>query len=191
MNQYITGSAIRTRREDMKITQSDLADMLGVSDKTVSKWETGRGYPDITLLEPLATALKTSVVELLSGEKITNKNLSANLMKVKFYVCPMCGNVITAFGEAQISCCGISLMPQEVENDNEIITENVEDEILVSVNHPMTKEHYISFLALAKGDDVQIYKLYPEGECSARFKRRGHGILYSYCNRHGLSSKRI
>ena len=57
MNQYVTGAMIRRLREEKRITQQQLADRLGVSGKAVSKWETGRGYPDITLIEPLAAAL--------------------------------------------------------------------------------------------------------------------------------------
>ena len=56
MDHYVTGGVIRALREKKKLTQSALADRTGVSDKAVSKWETGRGLPDITLLEPLAAA---------------------------------------------------------------------------------------------------------------------------------------
>ena len=67
MNQYVTGTTIKELREKNKITQVQLAEKLGVSDKTVSKWETGKGYPDITLLEPIADALRVSVAELITG----------------------------------------------------------------------------------------------------------------------------
>ena len=56
MNQYVTGTMIRRLREERKMTQQQLADLINVSDKTISKWETGRGYPDISLIEPLAGA---------------------------------------------------------------------------------------------------------------------------------------
>ena len=52
MNQYVTRTIIKELRERNKMTQLQLADKLGVTDKTISKWETGKGYPDITLLEP-------------------------------------------------------------------------------------------------------------------------------------------
>ncbi|MCQ2481741.1 MAG: helix-turn-helix domain-containing protein, partial [Clostridia bacterium] len=187
MNQYITGSAIKARREELKITQSEFAQLLGVSDKTVSKWETGRGYPDITLLQPIAKTLKTSLVELLSGEKIANSNLSYNMLRMKFYICPVCGNIITAAGEAQINCCGINLIPAEEENCDIIETEKIEDETYITVNHPMTKEHYISFIAVVGTDGFSLKKLYPEGACEARFRLRGHGKIYCYCNHHGMS----
>ena len=117
MNQYVTGVAIKRLREKQKLTQNQLADFLGVSDRTVSKWETGRGFPDITFLEPLAKILKVSVVELFSGAEIENGNRSANLSKSNFYVCPVCGNTIFSVGKACVSCCGIQLPPLEVENE--------------------------------------------------------------------------
>ena len=58
MDQYVTGMTIKSLREKNKMTQLMLADKLGVSDKTISKWETGKGYPDITLLEPIAEAFR-------------------------------------------------------------------------------------------------------------------------------------
>ena len=70
MNQYVTGTTIKELREKNKITQVQLAEKLGVSDKTVSKWETGKGSPDITLLEPIADALRVSVAELITGNPV-------------------------------------------------------------------------------------------------------------------------
>ena len=82
------------------------------TDKTISKWETGKGYPDITLLEPIAIAFRISVTELISGNPIHNANVSANMMRSKFYVCPICGNVIHSMGECVIGCHGIQLYPE-------------------------------------------------------------------------------
>jgi len=194
MDSYITGKAIKGFREKRGITQLQLAEQLNVSDKTVSKWETGRGLPDITLLEPLACALGVSLTELFSGSPIDNLNRSANMLKSCIYVCPVCGNIIHTCGEAQINCCGIELIKLEAEPFDEAHTpviENVEDEIFVSIPHDMTREHYISFIALVNGDRFDMVKLYPEGNAEARFKRRGHGRLYAYCNRHGLMCVRI
>ena len=115
MNKYVTGDVIRTLRENKRLTQEALAEKLFVSGKAVSKWETGRGYPDISLLEPLAKALDISVLELLSGENIQNRNRSSNMAKGKFYVCPVCGNAIRAVGEAVVCCCGVTLPPLEPE----------------------------------------------------------------------------
>ncbi len=173
------------------MTQLQLAEKLGVSDKTVSKWENGRGYPDITLLEPIAEAFAISVMELISGSTIHNANVSANMMRSKFYVCPVCGNVIHAMGEAAINCHGIQLMPIEPEPTDErhmIFIERVEDEYYVRIDHSMTKEHYISFVAAVSSDDMQMVKLYPEGNAEARFKIRGVRRIFFFCNRDGLFS---
>lgn len=194
MNNYITGTAIRTLREKNKMTQQQLAEKLCVSDKTISKWETGKGLPDISLIEPLANVLKVSIPELLSGEQIINENRSANLLKSNLYVCPICGNIFHSTGEAMISCCGVTLPPLEVEEDDEehqIKHELIEDEIFVTMQHSMTKEHYISFIAYCTGDRFEYVKLYPESNIEVRFFRRGRGILYWYCNHHGLFKKRI
>ena len=119
MDRYVTGDVVRRLREGKKLTQEELAERLFVSSKTVSKWETGKGFPDIGLLEPLAKALDISVIELLSGEDIRNRNRSSNMMKSKFCVCPICGNVIQSIGEAVVSCCGITLPSLEPEAADE------------------------------------------------------------------------
>lgn len=189
MNQYVTGAIIKKLREEKKMTQIELAETLNVSDKAVSKWETGRGYPDITLVEPIAKALGISTIELLSGDNITNANRSFNMRKLKFYVCPVCGNVITATGESVISCCGIMLPPLEAEAPDEkhsLKIQPVEDEYYVTLDHAMTKDHYISFIANISDIGIQLVKLYPEGNAEARFKRNCSRAFYYYCNHHGL-----
>ena len=194
MDNYITGAAIKQLREAKGLTQQELADQIGVSGKTISKWETARGLPDITLIEPLAAALGISVLELMNGKVITNRNVSCNMLRSKIYVCPLCGNVIHATGEALISCCGVTLPaldPDEVDDEHMFTVEKVEDESFVTVHHDMTKEHYISFLAYVNADRFQLVKLYPEGNAESRFQLRGIGYFYLYCNRHGLMRKRI
>ena len=191
MNQYVTGTVIKELREKNKMTQLELSEQLGVSDKTVSKWETAKGYPDITLLEPIAEAFRISVTELISGTPIQNANVSANMLKSKFYVCPVCGNIIHSMGEAAIHCHGVQLMPLEAEQTDEhhmVFIERVEDEYYVRIDHTMTKEHFISFVAAAGSDDIQMVKLYPEASAEARFKIRGVRRIFFYCNRDGLFS---
>ena len=193
MNTYVTGNTIKQLREGRKLTQAELAEILGVSSKTVSKWETAKGLPDISLLQPLAQALGISVIELMNGEHITNRNTSANMLRCKFYVCPICGNIIHSAGDALISCCGVTLPALEAEEADEehaITMEKVEDEQFVTIAHPMTKEHFISFLAYVTSDRIQLVKLYPEGNAETRFQLRGFGMLYWYCNRHGLFKKK-
>ena len=166
MNQYVTGAIIKELREKNKMTQLQLAEKLGVSDKTISKWETAKGYPDITLLEPIAKAFRISVTEL-------------------------CGNAIHSMGEAAIHCHGIMLTPLIAEATDErhmIFINRVEDEYYVRIDHSMTKEHYISFVAAVSSDEIQMVKLYPEGASEARFKIRGVKKILFYCNRDGLYS---
>ena len=194
MNTYVTGTTIKQLREARKLTQAQLADIIGVSSKTVSKWETAKGLPDISLLQPLAQALGISLIELMNGQPITNQNTSANLLRSKFYVCPLCGNVLSSTGNALISCCGITLPPLEAEEPDDhhpITIETVEDEHFLTIRHPMTKEHFISFLAYVTTDRVRLVKFYPEGNAETRLPLRGMGMLYYYCNRHGLFRKKI
>ena len=194
MNTYVTGNTIKQLRERRNLTQAELAERIGVSSKTVSKWETAKGLPDISLLQPLAQALGISVIELMNGEHIINKNISANMLRSKFYVCPICGNVIHCTGNTVISCCGVTLPALEAEeaDDSHAVTvENVEDEHFITVCHSMTKDHYISFLAYVTSDRLQLVKFYPEGNAETRVQLRGMGYLYYYCNRHGLFRKKL
>ena len=156
MDNYVTGTAIRTLREKQHLTQLQLAEQISVSDKTVSKWETGR--------------------------------------RSRLYVCPVCGNVLHAAGSAMISCCGVTLPPLEAEQPDEahdVRIEDIEHELYISSAHPMNKSHYLSFAACCTDDRFELVRFYPEGNAEARFFRRGHGILYWYCNRHGLFFKRF
>ena len=194
MNQYVTGAVIKELREKHKLTQSELADKLNVSDKTISKWETGKGYPDITLLEPIAEAFGVSVTELISGKAISNVNVSANMLRSQFYICPVCGNIIHSMGEAVIQCHGVQLLPcqaEEADETHQIRIERDADEFYVHIDHEMTKKHYITFIAALSGDRLQLTKLYPEGSAEARFKVNGvRNILY-YCNRDGMFQQKV
>ncbi|OUN48180.1 XRE family transcriptional regulator [Collinsella sp. An7] len=190
---YLTADTIKTLREGRKLTQRALAEAVGVTDKAVSKWELGRGLPDISLVEPLAAALGVSVAELLTGDVRQNANRAGNLLRSHFYVCPVCGNVLYALGEGSYSCCGVALAPAEAEEPDEghaLVVESIEDEWYVTLDHPMRKDHYISFIAYVTTDGVTIKKLYPEQEAAARFRCGQSGIIVAYCNRHGLVSAR-
>jgi DNA-binding XRE family transcriptional regulator/desulfoferrodoxin (superoxide reductase-like protein) len=189
MDHYVTGAVIKALREKQRMTQAEFAAKLNVSDKAVSKWETGRGFPDISLLEPLGRILHISVPELLCGQAIVNGNRSSNMLKSRFYVCPVCGNAIFARGDALISCCGIQLPPLEAEEPDMqhlAVIEKSEDEIFMAVDHSMGKDHYLAFAAYVTADHCEMKVLYPEGNAEARFFYRGNGWLYVYCNRHGL-----
>lgn len=194
MNTYITGAVIKKLREAKGITQQQLSQMIGVTAKAVSKWETAKGLPDISLIEPLSQALSVSVMELMSGDTVINKNASSNMLFSKFYVCPVCGNIIHTTGEAVISCCGIALPPlesEEIDGEHKVIIEPVEDEKFITVQHEMSKKHFISFIAYVTTDKVQLIKLYPEGNAETRIQFTGRGFLYIYCNKHGLMKIKV
>jgi len=194
MNQYVTGAVIKELREKNHLTQAELAEKLCVSDKTISKWETGKGYPDITLLEPIADVFQVSLTELISGVTVKNVNVSANMLRSGFYVCPVCGNTIHSMGDAVISCHGVQLQRLEAEEScegHEMKIERVEDEYFVTLDHEMTKSHYISFIAAASSDRMQIVKLYPEGNAQARFKINGVRKFFFYCNKDGLFGQKV
>lgn len=189
MNQYVTGAVIKELREKSNLTQAELAERLNVSDKTVSKWETRRGYPDISLLEPIAKVFGISITELLSGNAVKNVNVSANMLRSTFYVCPVCGNIVHCMGEAVLNCHGVQLKPCQAEPTDEnhkIFIEKVEDEYYVCIEHDMTKQHYISFAAALSSDKIEMIKLYPEGNAEARFKISGVKRILFYCNQDGL-----
>lgn len=194
MNNYVTGKIIKELREKKNLTQSELADMIGVTDKAISKWETAKGLPDITLINPIAKALDISVIELISGDYVINSNKAGNIERSELYVCPICGNIIHSMGKAVITCCGITLPELEAEEVNDthkIIIENVEDELFIRIKHEMTKEHYISFAAYSIYNKFEIIKLYAEGESAVRIPNLKNATLYIYCNKHGLMRYKI
>ncbi|MBP5313322.1 MAG: helix-turn-helix domain-containing protein [Eggerthellaceae bacterium] len=189
MNNRVTGSAIKRLRTKSGMTQRQLGEQIGVGDKAISRWECGRGFPEITLLEPLSFALGVSVSELISGSNASNENKSANMLKSRFYVCPKCGNILFAAGEASVSCCGINLVFEKAQSATDeygISIEYSDGELYVSTNHPMTKACHVSFMAAVSADRVQLVRLYPEGDASARFRREGVRDIYVYCKCHGL-----
>lgn len=191
MNLMNIGFIIKQEREHRGWTQKELAERLMVSEKTISKWETKRGLPDISLLEPLAKTLGMTILELFQGEVIINQNRHANALKMKLYVCPICGNVVTALGEGSYSCCGNQLLAQEAEVDSTISIEKMDNRWYVHLPHEMTKQSYISFIAYVTTNQLHLVKCYPEQEASAEFPILGHGIIYYYHNQNGLFMKRI
>ena len=191
MDSQKVAAFMQTLRKEKGMTQKELADKICVSDKTISKWETAKGYPDISLLEPIAKIFGISITELISGNAVSNVNVSANVMRSKFYVCPVCGNIIQSMGEAVIHCHGVLLTPCQAEETDEshmVFIERMEDEYYIRVEHAMTKQHYISFIAGVSSDKIQMVKLYPEGNAEARIKINGVKKILFYCNRDGLFS---
>ncbi len=173
------GLLIKKLRSEKGLTQKDFAERLHVSDKTVSKWERGDGYPDIEMLKPICHELGISVDELFDGMAERNSNISGNMLKSKFYVCPVCGNIIVSSGDASVICHGLKLKPLEAIEDKEHIhVEKIQDQYYVTVDSNMTKDDYITFIAALRSDGVEIKKLYPESIASAYF--RIDGVRYFY-----------
>ncbi|WP_307745747.1 helix-turn-helix domain-containing protein [uncultured Phascolarctobacterium sp.] len=184
-----TGSIIRILRQEQKLTQKQLADKLHISDKTVSKWERGLGYPDIALLPALAELLAADIQKLLRGDSTPNDFVGGNMKNTRYYVCPSCHNISLCSGQAAVSCCGkmlTALKPQKAAASAELTVETIEDDWYITSSQPMTKEDYISFVAFASGDRIQLFKQYPEWNLELRLPRRGHGMLLWYSLQQGL-----
>ena len=183
------GNLIYELRVARNMTQKQLAERLFISDKTVSKWERGGGFPDLALLPDIAQVLDVRLEDLLRGEIDANDRTGGNMKNLKFYVCPQCGNLITAADDAQITCCGKALKAQEpvkAEGEDKLNVELIENEYFVSSEHEMSKAHHIRFIAQVGFDRVTLVRLYPEQEAETRLPRMGHGRLYIGCSRDGL-----
>ena len=184
-----TGKLIRRLRQEKGYTQAGLADRLHVSDKAVSKWERGLGCPDISLLPQLSALLGAELESLIIGDMTPKDANGGNMKKLKFYVCPDCGNIITAEAEASISCCGKKLLPIEAAKAAEgdkLNMERIEKDWYITSGHPMEKEHFIAFAAIITGDGIFMKRLYPEWDMQTRLPWLAHGKLVWYCTQHGL-----
>ena len=129
------------------------------------------------------------MAELLTGEYRINGNRAGNMLRSLFYLCPICGNVIHAMGEGSYHCCGVNLPPLEAEEpdqDHGIQVEKLENDWYITMDHPMTKTHFIRFFAYVTADRVLLQRTYPEQACALRFPRMGAGRLYACCSHHGL-----
>ncbi|MBQ9930931.1 MAG: helix-turn-helix domain-containing protein [Firmicutes bacterium] len=189
MDPVKTGALIKSLRVEKGLTQNQLADLLGVSHKAVSKWETGKGFPDLSLLPALSAHFGVDLEKLLCGELDSGNPTGGNMKKTKFYICPVCGNILTAMTEASVSCCGKKLegqSPKKAEPGERLNVEMIENDYFVTTDHPMTKEHYITFAALLTGDSLILRKQYPEWDLQTRLPRIGRGMLVWACNQHGL-----
>ena len=194
MNYEKTGLLIRTLRAERGMTQHMLAETLGVTDQAVSKWERGLGCPDVSLLSGLSQALGVPLEGLLAGDLDKQDPDGGTMRNLSFYLCPQCGNLITATGTPALSCCGRTLeplAPQKPDQAHHLNVEQVEDEWYLTAPHPMEKGHYISFAALVTGEQVTLVKRWPEWDFQLRLPRRGHGQLYWHCTQHGLFRQMI
>lgn len=189
MDQIKIGRLIYKLRKEKDLTQLQLAEQMNISDKAVSKWERGYGCPDVSLLPELSKIFDVDLEKLLSGELDVNKVLGGNMKKMHFYICPICGNMITAMTDTNISCCGKKLKPLEMKKaaeNEQLAVEKIENDFFITTNHPMEREHYISFVTLLTDNGMMLQKQYPEWELQVRIPIFAHGKLLWYCNKHGL-----
>lgn len=183
------GKLILSLRKEKKLTQKVVADAMNISDKTISKWERGLGCPDVSLLRELSKILGVNIEKILLGDLEPNNADGGNMNRIKFYVCPNCGDVLSSTGEADISCCGRKLMPLVSKPEDEthkLNIEEIEEDYYITIPHEMSKSHYISFVAYVACDRVLLVKLYPEQTAELRFPKMYGGKLYYYCSQHGL-----
>ena len=194
MDQEKVGGIIKTLRKDKGMTQLELALCLNVTDRAVSKWERGLGCPDISLLTRLSEIFSVDIGSIIDGDMEENDKRSGNMKKTKFYVCPICGNIITASENTNVSCCGRKLegLEEKKNVDEEMKIERVDGtELYISSSHPMTKDDYISFFSYVTSDSLLLKKLYPEWGVDIRFPWLGHGKIMWYSEKEGLKYKLI
>lgn len=190
MDNFQVGKLIRDLRVGKNMTQRQLAEQMGITDQTVSKWERGLGGPDISLLPDLSEILGVNIERILAGNLNPNDNDRGNMKKIKFYVCPDCGGVLTSTGDAEISCCGRKLKklePHKPDTKHRLKVEPVEDDLYITCSHEMTRSHYISFIAYVTADKLLMTRLYPEQGAEIRIPKMYGSTLYSYCTQHGLA----
>ena len=189
MDNVKIGQLIYRLRKEKRLTQLQLAEQLGVSDKAVSKWERGMGCPEVSLLPDLSNIFHVDLEKLLSGEMNENETLGGNMKKLNFYICPTCGNMVTAMTDTTVSCCGKKLsaqQPVKAGEDEKLKVEIIDDNYFITSEHPMTREHHITFIALLTGDSIMLRKQYPEWDLQVRIPTFAHGKLLWYCTKHGL-----
>ena len=188
------GKLILELRREKNMTQKELADTMNLSDRTISRWERGVGCPDISLLNELSRVLGVNIGKILAGDLSPRDKDKGNMKKVKFYVCPTCGNILFSMSGADISCCGRmleALQSKAMDDDHLIDLEEIEFDYFLTMKHEMTKAHFISFVAFVGYDRVMVIKLYPEWNAEVRFPQMRGGIIYAYCSEHGLWEKKI
>ncbi|MDO5559016.1 MAG: helix-turn-helix domain-containing protein [Oscillospiraceae bacterium] len=183
------GRLIHSLRTEKSMTQKQLAQLMNISDKTVSKWERGLGCPDVSLLAELSVILGTNIEKILSGTLDEKETDGGNMNKIKFYICPGCKNIITATSDAEISCCSRKLTASDAKQADEkhkLNIDTIEDDFYITFDHEMKKDHYLNFFAYVSYDKMLLVKLYPEQGSEIRFPKLYGGKLYYGCSEHGL-----
>ena len=183
------GLFIKTVRKEKGLTQKQLADKMGISDKAVSKWERGCGMPEVSLWKDLSGALGVNIEDILKGEAERNSFANGNMKNIKYYICPVCNNLTISTASAGVYCCGrklVEIKPQKADETTKLMVEESDGDCYTTSSHPMEKDNYISFVAFVTGDSVQIYKQYPQWNMQARIPKRRHGTLLYYSTSKGL-----
>ena len=138
MDQIKTGKIIRTARLRQNLTQSELGEKIGVTDKAASKWERGCGAPEVFLVSALAEVLSLDAKAILSGN-LEEKSAS-------------CGNLLFSTEGAGISCCGKKLFPLCAKSPSPADALSVKcdgNELYITSEHKISRKHYISFYILS------------------------------------------
>jgi hypothetical protein len=129
------------------------------------------------------------VDSLLAGDLDEQDSNGGSMKQTKFFLCPQCGNLITASGSAVLACCGRTLTPLEPQRpdpDHQLTIEQMENEWYLTSPHSMTKAHHLSFAALVTSERVILVRRWPEWDFQVRLPRGEHGLLYWHCTQHGL-----
>jgi desulfoferrodoxin (superoxide reductase-like protein)/DNA-binding XRE family transcriptional regulator len=174
------------------LTQKEVANAMNISDKTISKWERGLGCPDVTLLEDLSNFFGVNIENILMGDLQPSGPNVGNMKHIKFYVCTNCGNVMNSTGQFENACCGRKiepLDPKSVDEAHEMNIQEMDNDYYISLQHPMKKDHYISFIAYVTYDRILLIKLYPEQNAEVRIPKMSRGKLFAYCTQDGLWMK--
>ena len=183
------GEVLLQLRWERGMTQQEISQLLHVSPQAVSKWECGKGAPDVGLLPKLSEIFGVSMARLLRGDLTPDAPEVGNMKRLKFYVCLTCGNLLTAAGGGELHCCGRkldALTPKPADADHSVTVETVEDEWYVTFPHPMEKDHYYRFAAFVGTERVLLVRLYPEQGGEFRVPQMRRAKLYLCCSRHGL-----
>ena len=194
MDKQKTGAMIRALRKEKGYTQQQLAELLNVSTKTISKWETAAGYPDISMITKLAQVLNTTIEQLLQGDLPKVFQNGENMKRVQFYQCDICGNLLSSTGNATVSCCGHKLVPLKVQPMDEfhmMHIEELDDDSFIAFAHNMTKTHYIRFVAWVSYDRLTLVRMYPEQNAELHINLPRRGEVYVCCSRDGLFRMRL
>lgn len=150
MNEKKMGCLLQQLRKEQHLSQQELADLLHVSNKTISKWECGHGLPDASLWNAIAQQFHVDLSQFINGELQVKQVDIGKMDHIHFYRCPTCGNVMSSTTKADVSCCGRTLTPLQAnygDAQHALQRQDVEGDTYITFSHPMNKQHYISFAA--------------------------------------------